>query len=283
MPDQSMKLEQKSPRLNQVLMVLTVVLTTALVLENTQAQTADTTENANKAENANKVANPLNERELQSLALTMLAAGEQTQALDAANQLIQRFSDSPASMLTVADTLLRCGKPEDSLQYFDRYLEARPDALPYLWQRGIAQYFAGRHRDGVKQFEVHRRVNPNDVENAAWHFLCLARAESFEKATQLVLPAPDDPRIPMEEVLGMLKTGDTERVATKMESVPEGSGSRSRADFYGYFYLGLYADAKGDSNKALELLKKSAADAPHHYMGDVARVYVQYLTQQQQR
>ena len=122
-----------------------------------------------------------------------------------------------------------------------------------------------------------RGVNPNDVENAAWHFLCLARADSFEKASSLVLPAPNDPRIPMEEVLKMLKSGDTSLVKNRINTVPESSGERARAEFYGFFYLGLFADAKGNQQEALQWLRKSAEDAPHHYMGDVARVYVQYL------
>jgi hypothetical protein len=37
-------------------------------------------------------------------------------------------------------------------------------------------------------FYAGRTVNPNDVENAAWHFLCVARAESPEKARAALLP-----------------------------------------------------------------------------------------------
>ena len=118
------------------------------------------------------------------------------------------------------------------------------------------------------QFEEHRKVNPHDVENAAWDFLRVARSESIETARRLVLPAPNDPRIPMAEVLAMLSSGDTAAVRQRMESVPAGSSARQQADFYGNFYLGLYADAGGDRTEALRLLKLSAADAPHHYMGD---------------
>ncbi len=229
------------------------------------------------AQEINPKERPMTEIELRTRAISALRQGDTQVALDTAGQLAKQFPSSPAAILTTADTFLRCGKPKVSLEYFDRYLKDEPDALPYLWQRGIAQYFAGEYKAGVKQFEVHRNVNPNDVENAAWHFLCLARADSFEKATELVLPAPNDPRIPMEEVLLMLKDGDVERVKKKVLSVPATSGEKSRAEFYGYFYLGLYADAKGQTKEALEWLKKSAANAPHHYMGDVARVYVQYL------
>ena len=82
----------------------------------------------------------------------------------------------------------------------------------------------------------------------------------------------------MEEVLQMLNTGDTAAVVTRMKSFPEGSGQRDEADFYGDFYLGLYADASGDTEKAAEFLNRAAKDAPHHYMGDVARVYAKHLS-----
>ena len=217
---------------------------------------------------------------LQAQASVALRAGRVEDALRAADALIEQHREAPTSQLAAADVYLRCGKPEQAVKWFDRYLESVPQAMPHLWQRGIAQYFAGDYRGGATQFEEHRKVNPHDVENAAWHFLCVAKADSFETARRLVLPAPNDPRIPMAEVLTMLSNGDTESVRRRMEAVPASTEQRERADFYGYFYLGLYADAGGHPADALRLLRKSASNAPHHYMGDVARVYVQYLEKQ---
>lgn len=214
---------------------------------------------------------------LRSQAITALRDGDAKAAVAAADRLIKVDSDRPESVLLAADVYLRCGKSAEAVKWFDRYLQDRPENLADLWQRGIALYFAGDFKQGTAQFEEHRKVNPNDVENAAWHFLCVAKSDSFETAQRLVLPAPNDPRVPMEEVLAMLSNGDTEAVRQRMESVPAGTAARERADFYGNFYLGLYADAQGDSTEALRLLRKSAENAPHHYMGDVARVYVMYL------
>ncbi|MCG8649242.1 MAG: tetratricopeptide repeat protein, partial [Pirellulales bacterium] len=58
---------------------------------------------------------------------------------------------------------------------------------------------------------------------------------------------------------------------------------RRSAEFYGDFYLGLYADAKGDRETALKYLSRSAKDAPRNYMGDVARVYKKFLEEQKQQ
>jgi lipoprotein NlpI len=48
-------------------------------------------------------------------------------------------------------------------------------------------------------------VNPEDVENAAWHFLCMARGESMEKAKRALLPVGPDSRVPMREIYEMFR------------------------------------------------------------------------------
>ena len=86
----------------------------------------------------------------------------------------------------VADFL--AGNVAAAVAGFDQVVAAAPAVAPQLWQRGIALYYAGRYRDCRAQFESHRLVNPNDVENAAWHYLCVARAESPARAKELLLP-----------------------------------------------------------------------------------------------
>ncbi|MCA9188507.1 MAG: hypothetical protein KDA99_22920, partial [Planctomycetales bacterium] len=66
----------------------------------------------------------------------------------------------------------RAGEIAESLGDFDRAIEKEPRVRPYLWQRGISLYYLGKYAEGREQFETHRSVNPHDVENAAWHFLC---------------------------------------------------------------------------------------------------------------
>ena len=221
--------------------------------------------------------------ELRAKALTALQTGDNDSAIEAADQMIKQAPNDSRTVRLAGDIYLRTGKTKLATKLFNQFVKQEPDALPFLWQRGISLYFTEDYTEGVKQFEVHRKVNPNDVENAAWHFLCVAKAESFEKASKVVLPAPNDVRVPMDEVLAMLSNGNTQAVIDRMEAVPEGTDARASADFYGDFYLGLYADAKGDLDTALRYLTKSAEDAPHNYMGDVARVYRDYLTKQVQK
>jgi lipoprotein NlpI len=163
------------------------------------------------------------------------------------------------------------GRIESSVDGFDALARLAPQEAPALWQRGIAQYYAGRYGDCRAQFESHRTVNPDDVENAAWHFLCVARAESPEKARAALLPVGPDPRAPMSAIYQMFGG------RLKPDEVLAATPAQPAAQFYGHLYVGLYFEAIGDRKRALEHLKIAAAEpyAPSGgYMHSVARIHL---------
>ncbi|WP_236696147.1 tetratricopeptide repeat protein [Rhodopirellula islandica] len=187
--------------------------------------------------------------------------------------------DEPGSanrQVAVADALLRAGKVDDSIPHYENAIEQSPDMQPYLWQYGIALFFAGRFEDGRELFEAHRRVNPNDVENAAWHFLCEAKANGIDSARKLLLPAPGDRRVPMSEILDRLPGGDTDAIEAAVEAIDH-PGSKQSARFYADLYLGMIADAEDQPVAAERFMKRAAAAPLAHYMADVARVYAKHL------
>ena len=86
---------------------------------------------------------------------------------------------SPQAIMNRAVAAFEQGRFAESATAFDEVAKAVPDQAPQLWQRGIALYYAGRYDDCRRQFELHRTVNPDDVENAVWHFLCVARGHAL--------------------------------------------------------------------------------------------------------
>ena len=166
------------------------------------------------------------------------------------------------------------GRIEESVAGFDRLVKMAPDALPQLWQRGIALYYAGRFKDCRAQFESHRTVNPNDVENAAWHFLCVARAESPAKAKAALLPVGPDSRVPMSQIYQMF------RGELSVDQVLKAVGAQPEGQFYAELYAGLYLEALGDTKRALQHIRNAAGDrySGSGYMHDVARVHHDRLT-----
>jgi lipoprotein NlpI len=165
------------------------------------------------------------------------------------------------------------GRVAESVVGFDTLARLDPGRAPQLWQRGIALYYAGRYQDCRTQFESHRTVNPNDVENAAWHFLCVARAESPQRAKAALLPVGPDARTPMRQVYEMFR-GDL-----TPEAVMAAAGTRPDAQFYAHLYIGLYAEALGNKSLAVEHIKAAADDryAVGGYMHTVAKIHLARL------
>src|SRR3990170_3523701 len=114
-------------------------------------------------------------------------------------------AQGPKALLDRAVDGFEQGRFAESAATFDQVAKMIPQEAPYLWQRGIALYYAGRYADCRRQFESHRTVNPDDVETAAWHFLCVAREQGADKARAALLPVGADPRLPMREVYQMFR------------------------------------------------------------------------------
>jgi lipoprotein NlpI len=177
----------------------------------------------------------------------------------------------PSALLDAAVADFERGRIEESVAKFNQLVTLAPRAMPQLWQRGIALYYAGRYDDCRKQFEAHRTVNPDDVENAAWHFLCVARAESAERARAALLPVGPDARVPMREVLELFRGKMT------TEQVMAAAGTSLSGQFYGNLYVGLYYEAIGDNARARPALEAAASEryrSAGGYMHMVARVHV---------
>ena len=181
------------------------------------------------------------------------------------------FAQNPQTLLDRAVVEFEAGRFTESAVLFDRLAAAVPDRAAHLWQRGIALYYAERYADCRRQFELHRTVNPDDVENAAWHFLCVARAESPAAARAALLPVGPDSRPPMREVYEMF------RGTLTAEQVLAAAGAQAGAQFYARLYIGLFFEARGMTDQSLPQLRLAADDRFKDvggYMQMVARVHV---------
>lgn len=173
----------------------------------------------------------------------------------------------------------KMGKFKESLADFDKFVQLRPQEANGHWRRGITCYYAGAFDEGRKQFEGYEKVDTNDVENAVWHFLCVARADGVEKARAKLLKIGKDGRVPMMDVYalyaGKIKPEDVLIAAEAGKPTPE---LLSRQLFYAHLYLGLYYEILGDKKKALEHMTPAAEKYKiRHYMGDVAQVHLDVL------
>lgn len=160
---------------------------------------------------------------------------------------------------------------DDSAKAFDEVVKAVPQAKPQLWQRGLTLYYAKRYQDGREQFEVHQTANSNDVENAAWHFICVARLDGVDAARKALIPIEGDTRVPMKQVHDLFAgKGSVEAV---LAAAGDGDDTPRRRNHlcYAHLYLGLYFEALNQEAKAKEHILKAATDYEmDHYMGKTA-------------
>ena len=163
----------------------------------------------------------------------------------------------------------RLGQIEEAIADFNKFLEFAPQQTAHHWQRGIAYYYAGKFDEGRKQFELHQTVNPNDVENAVWHYLCVAKLKGAEAAKAELLPIEKDTRVPMMEIYTLYAGKGSP------DAVLETANKSTRdAQFYAHLYLALFYEAQKNSEKErAHILKATENFAMDHYMGDVARVH----------
>jgi len=173
----------------------------------------------------------------------------------------------------------KAGHIKESIADFDKVIELQPAQAPYHWQRGIALYEAGRFDEGQKQFELHQKVNTNDVENSAWHFLCVARSKGFDQAREALLKIEHDRRVPMMQVFALYQgKGSIDDIfnAVKKDS-PTGQELNHRL-FYANFYAGMFFEARDGDKMALDYINRAVEkSAGMDYMSDVARIHADLL------
>ncbi|MCE9552571.1 MAG: hypothetical protein K8T91_04225 [Planctomycetes bacterium] len=197
---------------------------------------------------------------IQILCLSLALAADPT--VDTAGQYIargeQRFRDNDIA---------------GSLSDFDRAAELDPRIAPHLWQRGISHYYAGRYDDGRRQFEAHKAVNPHDVENATWHFLCVAKKNGLDTARKAIIEIDTtrDTRVHMAEIYELYAGRGTADAVLKAAETAGTEQSR----LYAHLYLGLHYEVAGDAEKSKRHMRLSAAaKLVNVYMYEVARIHL---------
>ena len=207
-------------------------------------------------------------------------AGDYKLVLEKCRAVVELLPNDVRVQQRAAELLYLSGNAKESVPVFDRVIELLPNKAAENWQRGIALATVGEFKRGAEQFKLHHDVNPDDVENSAWYYLCVAKSESVEAAKKTLIGSRGDRREPMMEILKMLQGRSTpEQVleaAEKSSPVPE---LKVRAKFYADLYIGLYYDSIGREEDAVKFFKRSLEQGEQGYMADTARVYLEHRFQ----
>ncbi len=169
-------------------------------------------------------------------------------------------------------TYFKLGSMVEAIADFDQAEQLNPALTPYLWQRGLAYYYAERFADGAKQFEVDLTVNGQDVEETVWRYLCQAQVQGVQAAREGLLPVGNDPR-PVMGWVYKLFAGECD--ADAVVATNRGAGQRDR--FYSHLYAGLYFEAERNGERACQHITQAVEvkvlKVLDDYMGWVAIVH----------
>ncbi len=212
-----------------------------------------------------------------SRAKTLIARGESGLAVKQLSNALGANPQLAEAYYLRGRENFRISKFKDSLADFDAYVQLQPNRRASLWERGITCYYAEEFLAGAKQFELYQTYLNNDVENATWRYLCLARdpQTGLEKARQTLLPITNDRRVPMMQIYAMYRGKMTPHEVLKAARGGEPTEAELRQRlFYAHLYIGLYEEVGGRAASAKSHLQLAAEKYPiNHYMGDVARVH----------
>jgi hypothetical protein len=162
-------------------------------------------------------------------------------------------------------TQFRKGDIKGSLLSFDSAVKIAPSVSPYLWQRGISQYYNDDFTACSKQFRSDVAVNPADTEEVVWGAMCDARLSGFKTAQSSMLPLPQPDSRPVMRVVYNVFKGQSPKKLTITAQSLGGLGENGRpnpsAQFYANLYLGLYLEANNEPKASLESINTAAASS----------------------
>lgn len=168
-----------------------------------------------------------------------------------------------------AEILFRLGKyPESVADYETATRAGEPHDEDSCWELGLAHYYAGDFAKGAAQFARYHEVGPSDVENGLWHFLCLAKAEGVEKARAAMVKYTRMREAPFPALWALYRgEGNVEAVHESIANAPPRETSR----FYAHYYVGKFHEANGDTEKALEEIRRALQEPLPYFMDACAR------------
>jgi lipoprotein NlpI len=209
------------------------------------------------------------------------AAGKSAEAIADLDRLI-RLSPRSFSLFEARGTeKFKQQKFTEAIADFDEEIKLEPAREPWHWKRGLAYYYAGEYAKGRDQFQQYHDREDNDVENAVWRVMCMARIKDIglKKAQEEILVVRRDRRVPMMEVYAMFAgKAKPDDVLKAIEQGEPNEQERNGRVFYGNLYLGLFADMTGQPKRAIEHLKTAVEHPIDHFMWDIAKLHLALLT-----
>jgi lipoprotein NlpI len=214
-------------------------------------------------------------------ATAYIAAGKSREAIADLDRLLAISPAQPRLLEVRGTEKFKLHMFDEAIADFDQECKLDPARSPWHWKRGLAYYYAGRYDKGREQFQAYHDREDNDVENAVWRVMCMARMKGvgLKKAQEEILVVRRDSRVPMMEAYAVFAgKARPEAVLQAMKRGSPDEQERNRRMFYGNLYLGLYHDMIGEREQAIEHLRVAVKHPIEHFMWDIAKLHLAITT-----
>jgi len=173
-----------------------------------------------------------------------------------------------------AEVFFRLSRFEESIRDYDAAVQfGWPHDDNSCWERGLAQYYAGKYREGAEQFARYHRVGALDIENGLWRLLCLAEGEGIPKARETMFDYPRKVREPFPALLNLyLDQGTAAAVIEEATTGDMSDQERLTRLFNAHYYLGKYYELVGQRELALENVREALKHRIPHFMYACAEI-----------
>ena len=246
--------------------------------KNGEDEIGDNLEFSTDLDNSTEPAPRINPMHRRDAIVAAMDAGDYLQAQRLADEATSKLATSRLFQLLRADAAFMNLDIEGAINAYNAIIEVQPNQKPYLWQRGLAFYYASQFKSGVEQFESHATVNATDVENSVWHMLCAAQVDGFDSAQKNMIPVRGDSRKWSGQVYGLFAGTCTPAELTFALPADDDASSQDMTNrYYTNLYLGLYYEALGKQKESLETMRRAAECNPYDgnvLMGQIARIHV---------
>jgi len=160
-----------------------------------------------------------------------------------------------------------------SVEEFDRAIQAggQTHTSDACWERGLALYYAGDPTKAREQFDAYHRVDPLDIENGLWRYLCVAAGDGAEKAREALPAYERKTRPPFPALLDLYAGRGTIEAVLEQASAGATGTRRDENLFYAHFYVAKHLQAKKDP-AAREHIEKALAKPVDHFMYACAKI-----------
>ena len=133
-----------------------------------------------------------------------------------------------------------------AVQDWQVFIQLKPEKETEHWQICVGHALLGNYEEARKRFEWHWTVNPEDMEVAFWHFLCVARTEGLAKARENLMAVSGEKRVPMVQIYSLYKGESNESdVWLAVENGAPAPIERAQREFFAHYYIGLLRQAEG--------------------------------------